>query len=235
MLAAPAPPRCCGHAPPAGVIRPRAAASASSPQLAASTRRLCLRPSLPASRPPPRRRTAHACVTASSAAVSAFIEASFPAATVYTVVLYAFMLRGRPSRAALTSLRPFAPLAVLYVVLLALSWQPDTVSLMLPGSLEEGLRTGAPQFFPSLSGIMALLSRRATAASAWVHLLTINAFSGRHIYLDGLRRRLPVAHSLALSLLAGPLGLACHLLTARAAAAWRVAKRARRLRERTTA
>jgi hypothetical protein len=167
--------------------------------------------------------------------VSAFVEASFPLATVYTLVLYALMLRGRPSRAALTSLRPFAPLALLYVVLLALSWQPDTVSLMLPGSLEEGLRTGQPQFFPSLRGIMALLSRRATAASAWVHLLTVNAFSGRHIFLDGLRRRLPVAHSLALSLLAGPLGLACHLATARAAQAWRAARRRdRRLRERAS-
>jgi hypothetical protein len=139
------------------------------------------------------------------------------------------MLRGRASRNLLRSLRPFAPLAVLYVLLLALSWQPDTLSLMLPGSIEEGLRTGAPQFFPSLRGIMALLSRRATAASAWVHLLTINAFSGRHIYLDGLRRRVPVAHSLALSLLAGPLGLACHLATAAAAAALR--RRQRRSRQ----
>ena len=158
------------------------------------------------------------------------MEATFPIATVYTLCLYALMLRGRASRHLLRSLRPFAPLAVLYVVLLALSWQPDTVSLMLPGSLEEGLRTGTPQFFPSLRGIMALLSRRATAASAWVHLLTINAFSGRHIYLDGLRRRVPVAHSLALSLLAGPLGLACHLATAAAAAALR--RRQRRSRRR---
>jgi hypothetical protein len=95
----------------------------------------------------------------------------------------------------------------------AVSWHPDTLSLMLPGSLEEGLRTGQPQFFPRLGGIMQLLSRRATAASAWVHLLTINAFAARHAYLDGTRRRLPVAHSLALALLAGPLGLASHLVT----------------------
>lgn len=43
-----------------------------------------------------------------------------------------------------------------------MSWQPDTLQLMMPGSLEEGLRTGEPQFFPKLEGIMALLSRRLT-------------------------------------------------------------------------
>lgn len=85
---------------------------------------------------------------------------------------------------------------------------------------------------PFRLGCAASSSRRATAASAWVHLLTVNAFSGRHIFLDGLRRRLPVAHSLALSLLAGPLGLACHLVTARAAQAWRAARRRdRRLKD----
>ncbi len=59
------------------------------------------------------------------------------------------------------------------------------------------------------------------AASAWVHLLTINAFAARHAYLDGLRSRLPVAHSLALPLVAGPLGLASHLRTKAAVRAWR--------------
>lgn len=109
-----------------------------------------------------------------------------------------------------------------------MSWQPDTLQLMMPGSIEEGLRTGEPQFFPKLQGIMALLSRRVTgasrhqamehrtppaprpmqhptrparmypdvlsvpairrvsaAASAWVHLLTINLFAALHCYTEG--------------------------------------------------
>ena len=33
-------------------------------------------------------------------------------------------------------------------------------------SVAEGLATGKPQFFPSLDGVMTLLSRRVTAASA---------------------------------------------------------------------
>ena len=123
----------------------------------------------------------------------------------------------------------------------AQSWQPDTLQLMMPGNLEEGLRTGQVQFFPQLEGIMTLLSRRVTgarsaparwgtrtvgtfydrpahvseripplaacigaclpptasteqapdacvaAASAWVHLLTINLFAARHIFVEGTR------------------------------------------------
>jgi hypothetical protein len=33
-----------------------------------------------------------------------------------------------------------------------------------------------PQFFPQLDGIMELLSRRATTASAWLHIACINFF-----------------------------------------------------------
>ena len=64
-----------------------------------------------------------------------------------------------------------------------------------------------------------------TAASAWVHLLTVNAFAGRYAYLDATRRRLPCVHSLLLCLLAGPAGLACHLLTRGVVTAWRARRR----------
>jgi hypothetical protein len=79
------------------------------------------------------------------------------------------------------------PLALAYGVLLSGSWQPDTLSLIMPGSLEAGLRAGGfnPQFFPQLSGIQTLFARGATAASLWVHLLAANAFAARHVYLDG--------------------------------------------------
>jgi hypothetical protein len=42
-----------------------------------------------------------------------------------------------------------------------------------------------PQFFPKLEGIAALFSRPATAASWALHILAINLFLGRAIYLDG--------------------------------------------------
>ena len=68
---------------------------------------------------------------------------------------------------------------------------------------------------------MVLLSRRDTAASAWCHILTINSFAARHVYLHAHRLRLPAAHSIALCLLAGPAGVACHMVTCAVARALR--------------
>jgi hypothetical protein len=48
-----------------------------------------------------------------------------------------------------------------------------------------GWLVGKPQFFPSLDGISQLFSRSITAASLWVHLVCINLFTARHVFLDG--------------------------------------------------
>jgi len=107
-----------------------------------------------------------------------------------------------------------SPLCALYLALLATSWSPDTMSVLLPGSLAEGLAGGGfnPQFFPALAGVAELFSRPATAASVWVHLLVINLFAARSIWArkflrgkesEGIR----VAHSVLLAGVAAPLGL----------------------------
>jgi hypothetical protein len=44
-----------------------------------------------------------------------------------------------------------------------------------------------PQFMPSLDGICTLFSRWLTAASLWVHLLAVNLFAAREMYLEGGR------------------------------------------------
>ena len=38
---------------------------------------------------------------------------------------------------------------------------------------------------PSLAGICTLFSRWLTAASLWVHLLAVNLFAARELYLEG--------------------------------------------------
>ena len=82
-----------------------------------------------------------------------------------------------------------APPCVAYLLLLVASWSPDTLSLMMPGSLEAGLNAGTfnPQFFPSLAGISTLLSRRGVAASAWMHLACVNLFVARHAAMRAAR------------------------------------------------
>jgi hypothetical protein len=115
------------------------------------------------------------------------------------------------------------PLCLLYLALLFTSWSPDTMSVLLPGSLAEGLSAGRfnPQFFPALAGVAELFSRPATAASLWVHLLVINLFAARSIWARRFLRRgtggggggaaaavaAPVAHSVLLAGVAAPLGL----------------------------
>ncbi|GAX81942.1 hypothetical protein CEUSTIGMA_g9370.t1 [Chlamydomonas eustigma] len=109
---------------------------------------------------------------------------------------------------------PVIPIALAYGLLLANSWSPDTLSLIMPGSLEEGLQGGIyPQFFPKLEGIMVLFQRPATAASWLLHICAINLFLGRSIYLEGHSKGVATAHSLVLACVAGPVGLLSHLLT----------------------
>ena len=107
------------------------------------------------------------------------------------------------------------PLCLLYLALLVTSWSPDTMSVLLPGSLAEGLAGGRfnPQFCPALTGVAELFSRPATAASVWVHLLVINLFAARSIWARKFLKKMekseraPVAHSVLLAGVAAPLGL----------------------------
>lgn len=78
------------------------------------------------------------------------------------------------------------PLILVYGWMLFHSYEPDMLSLILPGSLEEGFKGGFnPQFFPRVAGIATLFSRLTTAASLWVHLLCINLFAAHSILKQG--------------------------------------------------
>ena len=79
------------------------------------------------------------------------------------------------------------PLALAYGALLWASWRPDSLSLLLPGSLEAGLAAlmdpagprWAPQWMPSLKEISLLLGRCDVAAgSVAVHVMAVNVAAG---------------------------------------------------------
>jgi len=92
--------------------------------------------------------------------------------------------RGRPHFLPELSL---LPPAAAYLALLAASWTPDNLSVLLPGSLAAGLTAGwHPQFFPRLSGVASLFARPATAASLAVHLAAVGLMAARAAYLSGL-------------------------------------------------
>ena len=175
-------------------------------------------------------------------------EIAWCCATAYTVGAVAMCARAARARRededvdardfAASLAKTFAAPCALYGILLARSWTPETLSLMMPGSLERGLATGQVQFVPTLSSIMTLLSARATATSAWAHLLCVNLFVARHVALKTRERNVrdghapPIAHTLVLSTLVGPLALLSHVVTD---AAYYAVVRARDERRRTTA
>jgi len=133
----------------------------------------------------------HVSTTAAAAAAAplAATTALFTASTVFVAILGILMMffpAWSKTRQLVTSPWSITPIAVAYGILLGWSWQQDTLKLILPGNLADGLKGGfKPQFFPSLAGIVTLFSRVATAASLWVHILAINLFAAREIYLDG--------------------------------------------------
>lgn len=138
--------------------------------------------------------------------------------TLYCVPLCLLILlapRWRSAYRLLISDVILLPLVAVYIELLARSWQPDTLSLMMPGSLADGFAGGklTPQWIPKLAGISQLFSRHATAASLWVHLLAINMFAARWIMFDGLRNRIGTLHSVLVAAVFGPLGICSHFLT----------------------
>ena len=86
------------------------------------------------------------------------------------------------------------PFALLYAVLLVSSWTPQSLELLLPGSLKVGveqLRLGnmTLQFLPTVSTVGRLLSEPLAALSAWAHLQFISFFCARWIWLDGASPR----------------------------------------------
>jgi len=68
---------------------------------------------------------------------------------------------------------------------------------------------------PTLPGVMELLSGQVSMASVWVHLLVVDLFMARALYLDSYRNsmRVPMKHTILLCWMFGPIGLLSHVVT----------------------
>jgi hypothetical protein len=106
------------------------------------------------------------------------------------------------------------PLIAMYLFLLVQSYEPDMMSLILPGNLKDGFSNGFnPQFFPKVQGIATLFSRATTTASLWVHLLCVNIFSAHALLSKGVSMDIPTHHTVLIAMVFGPLGLLSHWMT----------------------
>lgn len=106
---------------------------------------------------------------------------------------------------------PYAVLGIVYLYLLSLSWTSETLKLMF----------ASKYWLPELPGITKMFSSTLTVASAWIHLLAVDLFAGRHVFLDGLQHSVETRHSLVLCLLFCPIGIVSHFITKVATVIWR--------------
>ncbi|KAL5080485.1 hypothetical protein RYX36_008906 [Vicia faba] len=98
---------------------------------------------------------------------------------------------------------PYAILGILYAYLLYLSWTPETVELIF----------ASKYLLPELTSIGKMFSSEMTLASAWIHLLVIDLFAARQVFLDGQENEIETRHSVSLCLFFCPIGILSHVIT----------------------
>ena len=130
------------------------------------------------------------------------VDFLFDAANLFVLPFWAlivFLPNWSGTRRVMQSYIPFAVLALLYLYLLAGTLDADAAK-----SLAN----------PRLADIARLLGEERAAAAGWTHFLIMDLFVGRWVYLEGQRSGVWTVHSLVLCLVAGPLGLLSHIITA---------------------
>ncbi|KAI3970720.1 hypothetical protein MKX01_024367, partial [Papaver californicum] len=98
---------------------------------------------------------------------------------------------------------PYVVLGLLYGYLLYLSWIPNTIQMMF----------ARKYCYPQLPGIAKMFSSEITLASAWIHLLDVDRFAARKMFLEGLEFDVETRHSVSLCLLFCPIGIIVHVIT----------------------
>lgn len=93
----------------------------------------------------------------------------------------------------------------------------DQIRTLLAAPTAAAAAAGA--LWPAADGATAiaffcrLFQSPAFTCMAWVHLLLLDFYQARHVYLDGVKNGIFTAHSLALCFMFGPLGVLCHMAT----------------------
>ncbi|PKA55158.1 hypothetical protein AXF42_Ash003795 [Apostasia shenzhenica] len=155
------------------------------------------------------------CFTASASWLTSTQIASnaFTWGTVAVLPFYALMILAPSAalvirvllltRRTIESNFPFVMLGVLYTYLLYLSWRENTLRLMF----------ASKYWLPELTGILKMFMNEMTMASAWIHLLAVDLYAARHIFLDGLKNCMETRHSISLCLFFCPIGIITHIIT----------------------
>ncbi|CAI5481687.1 unnamed protein product [Closterium sp. Yama58-4] len=163
---------------------------------------------------------AAAAMAAGGSSAVTIASSWFTLCTAAVIPLYTLMIFApdwHVTERIMSSSLPSILLGFVYLYLLYKSWTPNTLLYMF----------SSKYWLPELAGITQMFSSTLTVASAWIHLLAVDLFAARHVYLDGLKQKLETRHSLVLCLMFGPLGIAAHSLTKTIAQIFRRSRRSR--------
>ncbi|XP_047319151.1 protein ABA DEFICIENT 4, chloroplastic-like [Impatiens glandulifera] len=131
---------------------------------------------------------------------------AFTWSTVAVLPYYSLMViapKSELTKRSMESSVPYVVLGLVYGYLLYLSWTPDTLRTMF----------ASEYLLPELPGMAKLFSNEMTLASAWVHLLAIDLFAARQVFMDGLEEEIETRHSVTLCLMSCPVGILSHVIT----------------------
>mmetsp|Transcript_46489 Transcript_46489/g.88771 ORF Transcript_46489/g.88771 Transcript_46489/m.88771 type:complete len:231 (-) Transcript_46489:308-1000(-) len=134
-------------------------------------------------------------------------DTCFIAGTVFVMPFYTAMLaipKSSLTKTMVSSPAPYLIMSVLYLYLLVVSWQPDSLRLIMNPDF---------YFLPQLTGIATLFSRAPTVASAWIHLLCVDLYAAIQVYQDSVKHQLPSKASLVLCMMCCPVGILAHFIT----------------------
>ncbi|RDX74871.1 Protein ABA DEFICIENT 4, chloroplastic, partial [Mucuna pruriens] len=140
-------------------------------------------------------------LSGSQLASSAFTLGTTAVLPFYTLMVLA--PNSELTKRSMESSVPYVVLGVLYAYLLYLSWTPETVALIF----------ASKYLLPELTSIGKMFSSEMTLASAWIHLLVIDLFAARHVFLDGLENQIETRHSVSMCLFFCPIGVLTHVIT----------------------
>uniref|UniRef100_I1N6R8 Neoxanthin synthase n=1 Tax=Glycine max TaxID=3847 RepID=I1N6R8_SOYBN len=140
-------------------------------------------------------------LSGSQLASSAFTLGTTAVLPFYTLMVLA--PNSELTRKSMESSVPYVVLGILYAYLLYHSWTPETVGLIF----------ASKYLLPELTSIGKMFSSEMTLASAWIHLLVMDLFAARHVFLDGLENQIETRHSVSLCLFFCPIGVLSHAIT----------------------
>ena len=154
---------------------------------------------------------------------AALPETVFSIGTVAVLPLYGAMI-GAPkaewTQRFMRSAAPFAFMGALYFVAMLATAQSPAVRALL-STFVSGVTTSGDFIGNWLTFVSGCFGTAETAAAAWMHLLSLDLFVARHVFLDALAADVPAQHSLVLCCMFGPCGFLAHALTKAACARWR--------------